>query len=137
MLIAALVSLLFLTQADQVVAPAAPDLMERLLTSESEREPEFAAMAVRSLQWRNPEAQICPGVLRSERVGILGPNVSPDNFYSNYVGALVYSVQCGAFGEPPSSLQHWLVVVRPGATAPEFVNCADANGADRCATRPD
>ena len=80
---------------------------------------------------------VCTGPRGVERRGLVPENVAPDSIYAPFVGADVYTVQCGeqlttVRADPR---ERWLVVFAPEADAVQVANCADARGVDQCAAR--
>jgi hypothetical protein len=82
------------------------------------------------------QGQSCT-VRGAEPRGTVPADVAPDSIYGPYAGADAFTVQCGErlTTVAPDPRQRWLVLLAPGADAPQVVNCADANGFDRCAQR--
>lgn len=122
-------------QPAEAPAPEAPQSLQsqsRLLSAE-----ERVVFAVTQLSTHlQAQGQTCT-VRGAEPRGTVPENVAPDSIYGPYVGADAYAVQCGerlttVRADPR---QRWLVLLPPDAMAPEVVNCADASGADRCASR--
>jgi hypothetical protein len=122
--------------SQQPEAPAAPQaMMEQVLAMAPEQQPVFAFQQLAAYQSAHPDSQpTCSAVRASEARGIIPPDAAPDSIYAAYIGAAVYSVQCGALVSrtrfDPS--EHWLVVFAPGAAEAAIVNCADARGLDQC-----
>ena len=115
--------------------PAAPQsLMEQIQNQPAEQQPVLAYQALVAYQQAHPEVQPpCTSPRATESRGVIPPNVAPDSVYAAYVGAQVYSIQCGAriSGSPMDPREHWLVVYSPGATEVTVVNCANPRG-DSC-----
>lgn len=82
------------------------------------------------------QSQTCTGPRGSEARGTVPDNVDPASIYGPFAGADAYVVQCGEqlTTVRPSPAERWLVVFPDGPEV-QVVNCADARGADQCATR--
>jgi len=139
----AAIALVALAACGQTTEPAATDqpeapqtLSERLHALPEANQIAFAFEQLQAYQTAHPEAvqPPCTAVRGTESRGVIPENVAPDSVYAAYVGANVYSVQCG----PQISMtaydprEHWLVAFAPGAEEVAVVSCADANGRDRC-----
>jgi hypothetical protein len=123
-------------EAPKEEAPPAPQTMiEQVLAMRPEQQQVFAYQQLIAYQQVHPEAQpTCTAVRATEARGIIPENISPDSVYAQFVGASVYSVQCG----PQLSAtrfdprEHWVVAFMPGASEATVINCADARGLDIC-----
>lgn len=120
-------------------APEAPaqqeGLMGEALALPPEQQPIFAWQTLSAYQSAHPEAQPpCTSVRSAESRGVIPDDVAPDSIYGPHAGAVVFAVQCGSqlTTVQSSPLEHWLVILAPGATEAVVVNCADAAGNDRC-----
>jgi hypothetical protein len=110
-------------------------LMGQALAMAPEQQPVFAWQTLSAYQAAHPETQPpCASVRSAESRGLIPDDVAPDSIYGPYAGALVFAVQCGSQLTTVQSnpLEHWLVILAPGATEAVVVNCADAAGDDRC-----
>ncbi len=68
--------------------------------------------------------------------GVVPADVDPASIYAPYVGARVFAIQCGPLLTTvrARAIDHWLVVLAPGAAEAQVINCADEGGRiDRCA----
>lgn len=117
-------------------APQAPQsLFEQIRAQSPETQLVTSYQHLAAYQQANPDAAPrCAAVRSSESRGVIPDNVAPESVYAAHVGAAVYSVQCGELRTLTAydPREHWLVVYAPGASEVVVVNCADANGRDRC-----
>lgn len=119
-------------------APAAPAaLMDQVQAMSPEQQPVFAWQQLSAYQTQHPEASPpCTSIRRAESRGIIPANATPDSPYANYIGSLVFSIQCGpqltTVRDDPA--EHWLVVFAPGATDVAVANCKGPRG-DICPRR--
>lgn len=125
------------TEAPELEAPASQQLglMGEALAMAPEQQPVFAWQTLTAYQAAHPEAQPpCDSVRSAEARGVIPDDVAPESIYGPHAGALVFAVQCGSQLTTVQSnpLEHWLVILSPGATEAVVVNCADAAGDDRC-----
>jgi hypothetical protein len=136
MLLAALLATAACGQANKAEAP--PAAPQGLMEQAAAMDPAQASV----LAWQQLSAKTdldppCVAVRNVADKGMVPADVDPASIYAPYVGARVFSVQCGVqlttVRARPSD--RWLVVMKPGAPAAEIVNCADpqepARG-DRC-----
>lgn len=127
--------------AKQETAPEAPPapaaLIDQVQAMAPEQQPVFAWQQLTAYQGQHPEAAPpCTSIRRAESRGIIPANATPDSPYANYIGSLVFSIQCGpqltTVRDDPA--EHWLVVFAPGATDVAVANCKGPRG-DICPRR--
>ena len=114
---------------------APQSLMEQAQAKAPEELPVYGWQLLTAYQTAHPDSTpVCHSVRRTESRGVIPANVDPASIYGAHAGALVIAVQCGPqlTGIPDDPKEHWLVVLAPGATEAQIVNCADAKGHDAC-----
>lgn len=119
--------------AEEEAAPAAPQgLMEQALAMTPEDSAVFAYTTFMSQAATLPRP--CPAVRETISRGVIGPDVDPESVYAPHIGSLVFAVQCGELlttvrADP---LDHYMLVLAPGATAPLITSCELPGGGDGC-----
>jgi hypothetical protein len=95
-----------------------------------------SVMAWQIISTKQDLASPCVAVRNVQDKGVVPADVATDSIYAPYVGARIFSVQCG---EQLTTVRarpqdRWLVIMRPGAMEAEIANCADPASAsgDRC-----
>ncbi|HVY84141.1 MAG TPA: hypothetical protein VG943_03350 [Caulobacterales bacterium] len=110
-------------------------LMAEAQTKSQEELPVYGYQLLAAYQAAHADSTpVCHTVRAAESRGVIPPDVDPASIYGAHAGSLVLSVQCGAqlTRTAYDPHEHWLVVLAPGATDAQILNCADAHGNDVC-----
>lgn len=124
-------------QAATETATTPASLMEQVQAQPADQQPIFAFTQLQQYQAAHPESQPpCTAVRVAESRGVIPADADPATIYPQYVGALVFSVQCGALVSATrfDPAEHWLVIFAPGATEIAVANCKGPRG-DVCPRR--
>jgi len=123
------------TETAEEAPPAPQSLMEQAQGMGPEQLPVFGYQQLIAYQQAHPDAQPpCTAPRATESYGVVPADADPSSVYGPHVGSLVISVQCGQLISRAAfdPREHWLVVLAPGASEANVVNCAGPSGRDVC-----